>query len=86
METPLLKGAHKVSHALSPNPEVVIVKGLGKTHLVISEGLPEGQEATWTPPGDIETGSSHFGDLFLPVYHEDTCVGKYHFGVLPLTY
>ena len=56
---------------------------LGQTTLLILENLLESQEATRTPLGDIDAGSSHFGELF---YHKDTGAGKHRCGVLPLAY
>ena len=41
---------------------------LGQTHLLILESLLEKQGATATPPGDIETGGSHSGELFSTVW------------------
>ena len=38
--------------------------------LLILQSLPEGKEATGNPPGDKDTGSSHFGELILPLWYQ----------------
>ena len=47
----------------------------------MQESLPERQEATETPHGDIDTRGSHIQEL---IYHEDTGTGKHHSRVLLL--
>ena len=46
---------------------------------MISERLPEREEATGTPPENTDAGVDILGDLF---FHKDSGTGKHHHGVL----
>lgn len=59
----------KISHTPRPSTEAGCERSLGHTHLLILEGHWERQGATGTPPGDIDAGSSHLGELILPRGH-----------------
>ena len=65
METPLLKGAHKISQAQGCKTEAEFERSLGQTYLLILESLLERQVTTAAHPGDVDTKSSGFGELFL---------------------
>ena len=54
---------------------------LVQTHLLILESLSEREEATEASPWDIDTGSTHFGEVLLP---QGTGAGKCPFEILPL--
>lgn len=73
IETLLLKGTYKISHALEPRAEAV-------TYLLFLESLPEWQKAIVARPGNTDTGNSHSGGLFYPM---NTGAGKCHSGILP---
>ena len=49
-----------------PEQKQKFEKSLGQTYLLILENLPERQEATGAPRGDIDTGGSNLGELVIP--------------------
>ena len=51
---------------------------LVQTHLLILENLSEREEATEASPWDIDTGSTHFGEVLLP---QGTGAGKCPFEI-----
>ena len=69
IDTPLLTGSHKISHAPGHRQRQSFERSLGQTHLLSPESLCERQEATGAHPGDADTGSRHFGELAVPRGH-----------------
>lgn len=61
IETLLLKGAYKISHAAGHRAKVSSDGSLGHTYLLVMEGPPERREAT-AHPGDTDI-SSMFSDI-----------------------
>lgn len=68
-QTPLLKGAHKISHALGPRAEAVIWKEPESDSTADLRGPPGQTGGNWSSPGNIDTGGSHFGEHILPHGH-----------------
>ena len=69
IETSLLR-AHTNSRILwDPEQKQWFERSLGQTSLLTLKSLLERQEATAAHPGNVDTGSSHFGELVLPQRH-----------------
>ena len=78
-ETPLLKGAHKISHTPRSSAETVTFKNPGSDPFA-DLGEASQREDYWVFPwGHRGWQQPFYGSLF---YHEDTGARKHHFGVL----
>ena len=69
IETPLLKGTHKISHVPGLRAEAVSWKAPESDSPSDFENLPERQEATVAHPGDIDSSDSYFWEIILPHWH-----------------
>ena len=81
IETPFLKGKHKISH--DPRQKWKFERSLVQTHWLILNSFPERQEVTRAYTGDKDTVAAIFRSSF---YHMDIGAVKHHFSTLPPVY
>ena len=83
IDTPLIKGAHKIAHTWRPRGDVERVRPTFWSWRAFWKGGRQFRHTPMTQTGDTDSGRSRFRGLVLP---RATGAGKQHFTILPPAY